>query len=146
MSAKKSSAIEANIPTEAEAIAVQFWIPGPPVGKQRARVVNGHAYTPKKTVDYEKHIKRCGAIAALKSQSRLNRAEWVRLIITINFGLDKRRPDCDNVLKSVMDGLQGVFWATDKNVVPSVRAVWLNCLRPGIAVEIREYIPLDANG
>lgn len=132
------------VPTEAHPAIARFWISGPPVGKQRARVVNGHAYTPKKTADYEKHIKRCGMMAALNYRSQLTSAEWICLNIDISFGTDGRRPDCDNVLKAIMDGLQGVFWNTDKNVIPRVWSVRLNCPAPGVAVVIREYQPIDA--
>ena len=38
---------------------VRFTVSGVPVGKQRPRVAAGHAYTPKKTRDYEKHVREC---------------------------------------------------------------------------------------
>jgi hypothetical protein len=38
---------------------VRFTVPGNPLPKERPRVVNGHAYTPKRTVLWERQVRSC---------------------------------------------------------------------------------------
>lgn len=113
-----------------------FEVYGEPVGKGRPRfrMINGHAsvYTPKKTSVYERQIARayqdqCGEpfdagipIKVLiyayfvipKTASRARREMMLN-------GIEKptKKPDCDNILKAVLDGLNGVAYRDDKQVV-----------------------------
>lgn len=110
-------------------------IPGRPKGKARPRFANGHAYTPKVTRDYEKEIAVCykdqdgrkyeGDIsieitAVFKiPESWSKKKKWQ----TINEGArPKVRPDIDNIVKVVMDALNGVAYEDDSQVV-EVKAV-----------------------
>lgn len=108
-----------------------FTIPGEPVGKGRPRFssAGGHvrSFTPAKTARYENlvtmafnekfpdHIPNAGVVSLTvfayfpvpKSWSKKKKASanWVT-----------KKPDIDNVLKSVMDGLNGVAWTDDAHV------------------------------
>jgi Holliday junction resolvase RusA-like endonuclease len=118
---------------------ITFTVHGQPVGKERARVVNGHAYTPRKTASYEAGIRLLGQLVAAEQPDEANdirSCDWKRLSIDIFFSADARRPDCDNVVKSIMDGLQGVFWATDNRVIPAVRSVCIGSKTPRVVVTI----------
>ena len=110
-------------------------MPGIPRGKQRPRVcrINGRSitYTPKQTVDYENQIRsiyskvanfkfeRCVplevAILALfappKSVSQEVRASMLGGEI-----LPTKRPDGDNIIKVVLDALNGVAFHDDGQV------------------------------
>lgn len=106
-----------------------FTVPGFPIGKQRAKVAlrgkHPHAYTPKKTVEYEKHIRQCAIDAGIKMMERVR----VDLLIVIPVRWKRyktkpdemieplARPDIDNVAKSFLDAMQGVAFENDKNVL-----------------------------
>ena len=104
-----------------------FEIPGKPVPKQRPRVVNGHAFTPDKTKDFEALVamqyklangkKLTGPVAVSvavwyeipQSWTKKRKAEELLKPHT-------QKPDLDNVVKSVLDGLTGVAWEDDAQV------------------------------
>lgn len=106
----------------------EFVIPGEPHGKGRPRatIVDGRArlYTPKKSADYEAEVRKAGAphfgapldcpvklrivafFAMPKSWSKRKRA-------AMHGQFHTKRPDGDNVMKSIKDGLNGVAWRDD---------------------------------
>lgn len=109
-------------------------VPGRPRGKARPRFYNGHAYTPKNTRDFENEIRTCyiaqdgreytGSIlvdveAIFKiPESWTKKKKWE----TIDQGKRPEvRPDIDNIVKIVMDALNGVAYKDDSQVV-EVRA------------------------
>ena len=95
-------------------------IAGEPVPKARPRVVKGHAFTPAKTKAAEEAIM----------------LEWVLrygdlilegpLLVEMRFGMKapkktkdvvpQKRPDIDNLVKTVLDALNGVAYLDDKQV------------------------------
>lgn len=108
-------------------------IPGKPQGKGRPRFTRyGRPYTPEKTVDYEAKI-----LAAWFQQADgwTVREGGVGVIVTAYFPVPKSasrdlksgmlsgripatvKPDADNVLKIVLDALNGHAWQDDKQVV-----------------------------
>lgn len=105
----------------------KFEIPGRPVPKQRPRVVKGHAYTPKETLEFEKHVALRYKIAGGKMLKGP-----VTVEITAMYQVPKswskkkkeaaeeqphtQKPDLDNIIKSVLDGLNGVAWEDDAQV------------------------------
>ena len=133
---------------------VAFEVPGEPQGKGRARVgsVGGHArmFTPQKTVAYEGLIamaaKQAMAGAKLlpgacaieveavfampKSMSKKHRVEALagRMRPT-------KKPDGDNVLKAVCDGINGVVWADDVQAVDQ-RVTKVYGETPGLRVRV----------
>lgn len=110
-----------------------FTIPGEPQGKGRPRFMrNGHAYTPSKTAAYESIVRACYT-AACKSEPF---PEGVPLVVTIEcrFGvplsdsvkkrqaklcdllLPTKKPDTDNIVKAVLDALNGAAYHDDSQV------------------------------
>ncbi len=105
----------------------EFEIPGPTVGKGRARSTkSGHHYTPGKTADYENLVKLCW------SGPMIPRGSAIRVHMTAYCTFPKSRPkrdhrrvasgvavpvivtpDLTNIAKSVEDGLNGVAWHDD---------------------------------
>jgi len=117
--------------------SIYIAVPGTPQGKGRARSVLrkngtiGH-HTPEKTRTYEGLICSLG-LDAMKGKEPLDGP--VKLIMTIvmpippswpqwkakmassNLIMPTVKPDADNVLKAVKDGLNGVVWHDDCQVV-----------------------------
>ncbi len=103
-------------------------IPGRPVGKGRPRVVSrgGHvrAYTPERTRVFEGIVAQL-AHAAIRDCSHI----WPRgadYAISVNAYVSHTKggsirigdcPDLDNVIKAVCDGLEGIAYENDRQVV-----------------------------
>lgn len=119
---------------------VAFTIPGKPFPKQRPRATmrggRARVFTPKETVSFERQV---GQIAALHFQRPI--AGPVRLVVTAIFSIpdswSKRRrteamgchhtqrPDLDNLLKALKDGLNRIAWSDDAQVAEvSCRKLW----------------------
>lgn len=116
---------------------IEFEVLGAPVGKSRPRfsTVNGHAvaFTPQKTASYENLVKisyqqkyagliiEAGVpvVAAIdayftipKSASKKARAEMLA-----GKKRPTKKPDADNIIKSVLDALNGIAYHDDSQVV-----------------------------
>lgn len=111
---------------------IRFTVPGLPQGKGRARFGNGRTYTPAKTVAYEGLI----AFAGQKAMEGIDLIEGpVQVQVDAYFPIPKSwnakkkaeatnglawhtsKPDGDNILKAVGDGLNGVVFKDDSQVV-----------------------------
>lgn len=111
---------------------IEFSIPGKPFGKQRPRVINRrgfvHTYTPKETANYEKLVKKSylkhsggrklyGPISAKiegifpipKSISKKQKEKMISKYHT-------KKPDSDNIGKSILDGLNGTAYDDDSQI------------------------------
>ncbi len=113
---------------------IKFTVLGAPVAKGRPRMTRqGHTYTPQKTVAYENLVRleyqrQCGSfkfgtdapldvrITAYypipKSVSKKKRQMMVSHQLR-----PMKRPDTDNVCKSILDSLNGVAYYDDAQVV-----------------------------
>jgi len=123
-------------------------IPGEPRGKQRPRFGHGTTYTPSETVKYEKEVKALFYQAGGKKISGP-----VKLEIAAFYGipqsapsekrnrmddgeiLPQKKPDLDNVVKIIMDGLNGAAYDDDKQVV-GITAYKLYDYSPQVMVTI----------
>ena len=106
-----------------------FTILGKPVPKQRPRFSKGHAYTPKKTVDYERYVQDC-----FRSSMGLKMGGMIEITIDVYMKIPKsakkereemligrirptKRPDLDNLYKGVTDALNGLAYDDDSQIV-----------------------------
>lgn len=115
--------------------SIRFTVPGKPVGKARPRVTTrgGHAraYTPERTKEFEDRVRQAyiekygytkmagtlkvDIIAFFEppvSTPKKNRWSMINGFIPYY-----KKPDIDNVIKSVMDALNGVAYYDDRNVI-----------------------------
>ena len=92
---------------------IEFTIPGRPVPKGRPRLGHrgrkAYVYTPPQTKEYEKLV---GWVA--KCNGCKPAGEPVAVVLDIYV---RRRMDVDNVAKSILDGLTGVAYEDDDQVV-----------------------------
>ena len=112
---------------------MKFTIIGKPRGKGRPRFTRqGYAYTDEKTREYEKLVK----ISYLNCKDRETYDEPIKIEIWANFvpikGISKKRyaeligrpydkkPDIDNIAKIILDGLNGIAYKDDNQVVELV--------------------------
>lgn len=111
---------------------IEFTIPGEPKSKARHRTSKkGFNYTPKETVDYENWVKQCFVIE--HGQTMLE--GQIKATIKAYFGIPKsyskkkraaieegslrptKKPDSDNLAKSILDSLNGIAYKDDSAVV-----------------------------
>lgn len=111
--------------------ARNFIIQGEPVAKGRPKLSRYGTYTPKKTKEYEEHIKQewrkngykeplTGAVmvditfyrSIQKSSSKA--AKTAKLTGKVKPTV---KPDLDNYIKAVLDGLNGLAWVDDSQIV-----------------------------
>ena len=119
---------------------IVFLIPGEPKGKARPRVVrlkNGAStsYTPDKTVAYEELVRQRFRQQWSSKELPFPDKTPVCVMITACFGIPKstskkartamlsgqtyptKKPDVDNVVKIVLDALNGFAWHDDAQVI-----------------------------
>jgi len=149
LSAKVREPRQAGAPT-----SLRFTIPGEPQGKGRARIgkVGGFSrmFTPAKTLAYE------GLVAQMAQQAMAGAPLMegpvslsLELLHTIPRSAPKRqradmlsgrmrptkKPDADNVLKAICDGMNGVVWRDDVQAV-EVRLSKRFAEVPGVVVTV----------
>lgn len=115
---------------------IGFEVPGKPFGKQRPRVVTrggfARAYTPRKTVDYEEKVKSSYYEEAGKYLYKLdgNIEATIDAIFEVPKSVSKKKretlihnhcyytkkPDCDNIAKSILDALNGYAYLDDSQI------------------------------
>lgn len=92
-------------------------IPGNPIPKARPRVIvkdgkaKVHAYTPKRTKDYEEYVKEL--IIIYWRDAPLTCPLSVRLLF---YRENRIQVDIDNLAKSILDALQGVVFENDNQI------------------------------
>lgn len=132
-------------------------VPITPVAKARPRVVRDyqgrvHTFTPKKTKDFEARIK--AAYLEKREEKGISKhpvALWCQFCFEPPKSWGKRKkeqavdkliqktskPDIDNLLKAVMDALNGLAWVDDAQVV-QIYAKKIYSQIPRVEVKIEE--------
>ncbi len=137
---------------------VQFHIDGDPVAKGRPKFSKAggfmRAYTPKKTLDYEAVVQEA-ARAAMGPTDLLETPVGVFLYIRLPIpqshskkrreaclsGLEKptKKPDLDNLAKSILDGMNRIVWRDDSQIV-SLHVTKVYASGTGVDVLVKEEL------
>jgi Holliday junction resolvase RusA-like endonuclease len=130
-----------------------FTVDGEPQGKARPRFTRGgRAYTPKKTVEYERAIKNAflaagGALTNLPVKVSINAYYKIpasatkKKTVHMMSGeiLPTKKPDTDNIAKAVCDALNGVAYHDDAQVcILHVKKIYST--EPSIVVTVTEIV------
>lgn len=99
-------------------------------GKARPRVFNGHAVTPKDTVNYENWVRLCyqqqgnglieGSIRArIVAYYKVPKSYTKKRVQAIREGLEYpcKKPDSDNIAKIILDSLNKIAFDDDAQIV-----------------------------
>ena len=133
-------------------MVIKITVPGDPVAKGRPRFTRtGHSYTPPKTKQFENLVR----LAYTLQQPDRDPAEGpieltVRVYFAIPTSWSKKKqeaaateqmkkiskPDLDNCLKAVQDGLNGVAWKDDAQVTDTHSSKRYS-KRPRVEIEIK---------
>lgn len=132
---------------------IHLAIPGEPQGKQRPKWSRVGTYTPKQTVNYETYIKELFAVKYpdfMPVESALDMELIAYLTIPTSASKKRKalmadleirptkRPDGDNILKAVMDALEGLAYKNDCQIVKAIVEKYYSN-RPGLYIKIYEY-------
>lgn len=105
---------------------------GNPASKSRARVVNGHAFTPARTV---------AAQASLAQRLEGIRFEGNVTVACVFHRASRQRIDVDNLLKLVLDaGTQAKVWTDDCQVTALLGVIELDPEHPRTVVAFGEHL------
>jgi Holliday junction resolvase RusA-like endonuclease len=137
---------------------VTFKVEGNPVGKQRARYAKRgnfvQTYTPEKTRTYETLIKDVAKQAMGSSEpleTPVNLYLYIRVLIpksctkkrleAIQNGSEKpiKKPDSSNILKSVEDGMNGVVYKDDSQIV-NIHVTKVYSSQSGVDICVKECL------
>ena len=138
---------------------ITFNVPGEPVakGRPRATTINGQAsmYTPKKTANYENLVALAAQQMMVSTEHRMLEGP-LGLSFTATFSIPKswtkkrlldhsiypesvtKKPDIDNLLKALGDGMNGVVYADDSQIAGLTDCCKVYGAKPGVTVKIWE--------
>jgi len=130
---------------------IEFKIPGVPVGKARPRMSrSGHVYTPQKTKDAEALVQfyaqtHCPPVTGpvtlrMVFGMPIPKSYTKKQRTSIDAGIlhPCKTPDIDNLIKLILDGLNGIAYVDDKQVI-EISAVKYYADVPGTTVLITEW-------
>jgi len=129
---------------------LSFTYEGKVVPKQRPQFYRGKAVTPKETRDFEARVKRWGQkeaatfTAPLSFPIEVDLRCYVKLPLVANpeawlaNAAYPQKFDADNAAKSICDGLNGVFWDDDRQIVSlHVSKTWAQ--HDGFSLRMRRH-------
>jgi len=124
---------------------MKITIYGKPKGKGRPRFYQGHAVTPKPTREYEQLIRSMWANKMLEGEiqvkidiyypldSKANKAQ--KELMLANKIRPCKKPDIDNVIKIVLDALNGVAYNDDAQVTEVIANKYYSD-KPRLEIEV----------
>lgn len=121
---------------------IEFFIDGSPVGKERPRMGrHGNVYTPSKTKDYERYVSEIARVARNRADIFAPFPDLIFVEMKI-YVLSKKSPDIDNIIKSILDGMNKVMYNDDSQVIALDCKKYFECDKEGVNVLIS---PIENN-
>jgi Holliday junction resolvase RusA-like endonuclease len=121
---------------------LHFVADGPPRAKARAGKNGRRSYKDPQTRAYEQHVGMAAHVALVAmGRNRWDMRAAFRLHVDV-YLRDRRMPDRSNVVKAVEDGLSGVVYVDDCQIVGSGGEVFLDPERPRVEVTV-EMLPAE---
>lgn len=137
---------------------IHFHVDGTPVPKGRPRFRSTgkfvQVYSTPKCMEYEEHVKLCSQ-NAMGTQEPLETPIGVYLYFRLPVpkshpkkrreacleGLEKHtvKPDLDNLAKSLLDGMNGVIYKDDRQIV-SLHCTKVYSSDPGVSIMVKEEL------
>lgn len=132
---------------------IELVIEGEPVAKGRPKLSRYGTYTPKKTKDYEELVKKAWNESKYADFEPLETA--IKISVVFYRGIQKSgskqikdaknkglilptiKPDIDNYMKSILDGLNGLAYVDDSQVC-SIKASKMYSAYPRVEVVVEE--------
>lgn len=139
---------------------IEVSVRGVPVPKQSFRVSFKGYYRDPRITDWQTEIalavvdwlkKNNGGIYAVgfRSKYQLEAPVYqndISLEVSLDFFIpDKRRVDLDNLSKAVLDALNGLLWADDRQVIRMTLSKWIGVGKnnAGVIIKVKECEPLQ---
>lgn len=131
---------------------MKFTIPGEPKGKARPFVPkSGRAFTPEATVNYENWVKQCFILSKGKERLEGQIEAHIEAFFSIPKSSSKKKreqmlngdirpekkPDIDNIVKSILDSCNELAYKDDSQVVSLAVEKWY-ADEPRVEVELTE--------
>ena len=138
-------------------VTARLYVSPEPKGRPKFTTFGGHVhtYTPKKTELYERRIKE----QYIKYTEGYKFEKGQPICVNLVFGMPipasspksrkramaegiirhTKKPDIDNMIKSVLDALNGVAWVDDSQIV-RLTAMKLYCEDPYVYIKIYESV------
>ena len=131
---------------------INLTINGRPQGKARPRLGKGRIYTPQQTLDYEAlvgwtyknkyNVDKMGTDNPLKmnikAYFKIPKSETRPMKAYLKDKYYPHKPDSDNIAKIVMDGLNGLAYLDDNQVVSLNVEKWYTDEEERVEIEIEE--------
>lgn len=115
-------------------MSVTLTVPGVPVPKGRPRMTReGHTYTPKRTREYEETVGW-----AWRSLQPCPEPFAGDVAVSIDVYEGGRAADVDNYAKAILDALNTLAWADDRQVVDVAARVHRKAAEPRVVVTVTE--------
>lgn len=112
---------------------IEFFVEGNPVPKQSFKMGKHGGYQPKRVTDWQETV---GWTA--KSRHRGEPTDKRYAVKLIFYRKGKRKVDCGNLDKPVLDAMQGIIYIDDEQVDDMHVKRFYNAARPGVMVTVKE--------
>lgn len=121
---------------------LHFTIDGQPLPKQRARTtLRGNksvTYTPRKTADYENKVGQLALVAMHQSGLDCWQKGIPLSVSIVAYRTGGILADADNIMKAIVDGMEGVVFENDAYILDKHIRVYRNQKQAKAVVTVRE--------
>jgi len=122
-----------HVPVDLGPLGYKFTVRGEPLPKERPRVLRGHTYTPRRTLEAERGVREAASLAGVRPR------RGPVMLSVVFYRSTRRRVDLDNLVKLVQDALNGYAWEDDSQIEALSARKVLGWASPCTEIEITAY-------